>query len=304
MTKNLKYKYVFLGDCNSINIEIICKSLNVLSSNIRYILIGNINDLGKYLKKIKSTVKINEIINPYDFNECKSNYLNIFNVENISKEKYKNLLNQIKLSNLIANKTKKDLITMPINKSIFKKKINFIGMTEYLGKLNNKKTIMLMYGDKFSVVPYTTHINLRLIHSLIKKDKLKSFIELLFKYIEVKNYNLNFKYILCLCYNPHCGESETIGKEDSLITKTFKKYKRISGPFAADSAFKNIKKNSLFIAMYHDQGLIPFKTLNNLGFNLTLGLNYRRISPDHGTAINKKYKNISDNTSYLACMRI
>jgi 4-hydroxythreonine-4-phosphate dehydrogenase len=258
----------------------------------------------KYLKKIKSIIEINEIINPYNFKECKSNYLNIFNIENISTQKYKNLLNQINLSNFISNKTKKDLVTMPINKSIFKKKINFTGMTEHLGKLNNKKTIMLMCGDNFSVIPYTTHINLKFLHRHIKKDKLKSFIELLLKYIKVESYNLNFKYIKYLCYNPHCGENETIGEEDSLITKTFMRYKKISGPFAADSAFKNIQKGSLYIAIYHDQGLIPFKTLNNLGFNLTLGLNYRRVSPDHGTAIDKKYKNISDNSSYLACMRI
>ena len=111
-------KYVFLGDYNSLNIEIICKSFKKLKKNNSYILLGNINELKKYLKKLRSSIMVNEIINPYDFKECNNNYLNIFNIENISNEKYKNILNQIQIANILANKTKKDLITMPINKSI------------------------------------------------------------------------------------------------------------------------------------------------------------------------------------------
>ena len=64
---------------------------------------------------------------------------------------------------------------MPINKSIFKKKIKFIGMTEYLGKLNKKKTIMLMHGDKFSIIPLTTHINLKNIYNILINQKLLNF---------------------------------------------------------------------------------------------------------------------------------
>ena len=80
------------------------------------------------------------------------NMLNIFNVENISREKSINLINQIKISNYLSEKTKFDLVTLPIDKSVFKKKIEFNGMTEFLGELNNKKTIMLMHGDKFSII--------------------------------------------------------------------------------------------------------------------------------------------------------
>ena len=113
-------KYVFLGDCNSLNIEIICKSFKRLKKNKSYILLGNINELRKYLRKLRSSIIVNEIINPYNFKECDNNYLNIFNIENISNEKYKNILNQIQIANIIANKTRRDLITMPINKSIIK----------------------------------------------------------------------------------------------------------------------------------------------------------------------------------------
>ncbi len=302
--KTLKHKYVFLGDLNSVNVEIICKSIKQLPPDIKYILIGNIRELKKYLKKIKSDFLINEVLDPYDFSAFKYSFLNIFNIEDISSQKYKNLLNQLNFCNFISNKTENDLITMPINKSIFKKNINFIGVTEYLGKLNKIKTLMLMHGDIFSVIPYTTHINLKLVHRNMKSDKLENFLDLLIKYIKIKKYKLNFKHINILCYNPHCGENGTIGIEDNLITKVLKKYNKISGPIPADSAFNYIKTSSLFLSIYHDQGLIPFKALNNIGINQTLGLSYRRLSPAHGTAVNKKYKNISDNSSFLACMRI
>ena len=65
---------------------------------------------------------------------------------------------------------------------------------------------------------------------------------------------------------------------------------------------KTIKKNTLFISTYHDQALIPFKIINKKSLNMTIGLNYRRLSPAHGTAKNIKFKNIADNTSYITCL--
>ena len=302
--KIIKKKYVFLGDFDSINIELICNSFQILKNKTKYILIGNLNNLKKYLYKIKSDIPINEIFNPYDFDKCYNYSLNIFNIENISSQKYKNLLNQINIANYLANDSQTDLVTMPINKSLIKEKIKFIGVTEYLGKINNKKTIMLMYGEKFSVIPLTTHINPKKIHLDLNKINLKEVITRLLALIKDKRYNLNFNHIKFLCYNPHCGEKETIGNEDKIIADLIKKLKKVSGPFPADSAFQNIKKDSLYISTYHDQALIPFKLINKKGVNLTMGLNYRRLSPTHGTAKDIKYKNISDNSSYIACMKI
>ena len=302
--KNTKKKYVFLGDLDSINIELICNSFQVLKNKTKYILIGNLNNLKKYLYKIKSDISINEIINPYDFDICYNYSLNIFNIENISSLKYKNLINQINIANYLANESHTDLVTMPINKSLIKKNIKFVGVTEYLGKINNKKTIMLMHGEEFSVIPLTTHINPKKIHLDLNKNNLKEVIIRLLRLIDDKRYNLNFNHIKFLCYNPHCGEKETIGSEDKIIADLIKKLRKVSGPFPADSAFNNIKKNSLYISTYHDQALIPFKLINKKGINLTMGLNYRRLSPTHGTAKDIKYKNISNNSSYIACMQI
>ena len=305
MAKTLiKKKYIFLGDCDSINIEIICKSYPILKNKIKYIIIGNIEDLQKYLKKIKTNIKIKEIIDPYDFNKVDVNYLNIYNVNNISIEKFKNLLNQIKIANIISNKTGLDLITMPIDKSLFKKKIKFIGMTEYLAEINKQKTIMLLYGDNFSVVPLTTHINLKNVHFYITIKKLKFTLSFLLKLIKEKKYGLKFNLIKFLCYNPHCGENKTIGNEDEIIKRSLSLFRNIKGPFSADSSFSKLKKNTLFISTYHDQVLIPFKALNAKMINITLGLNYRRLSPAHGTAKDIKFKNKANINSYIECMKI
>tara|TARA_A100001011_G_C14308247_1_gene844263 strand:+ start:3031 stop:3933 length:903 start_codon:yes stop_codon:yes gene_type:complete len=300
----MKNKYVFLGDINSINVEIISKSYISLKGKVRYILLGNISDLKRYLLRIKSKLKINEILNPLDFGEYNDQYINIFNIENNSSKKYKNLLNQIYIANTLSNMTNYDLITMPINKVVFKKNINFIGLTEYLGEINRKKTLMMMHGEKFSIIPFTTHINPKDISKNLKNETLSNFIKNIQKIVIDKRYNLYFNHIKFLCYNPHCGENNTLGNEDDKIQKILSKFKNIKGPYPADSAFLNIDKKTLFISTYHDQALIPFKVLNNKGMNITLGLDYRRISPAHGTALDIKYKNMSDNTSYIECMKI
>ena len=298
----MKKKFVFLGDLDSINLELIHNSHNYLKNKVKYILLGNIKDASKYLSKINSNLEINEIYNPLNFENYKKDNLNFFNIENIHKEKHQTLLNQLSIVNHLSNSSQIDLVTLPINKSVFKKKIEFTGMTEYLGKINKRNTIMLMHGEKFSVIPLTTHINLKDVRKHLNKKYLNLKLTLINKQIQRRIYELNFKSIKFLCYNPHCSEENTIGNEDRKISKIIKKFKNIYGPLSADSAFNNIQNNLLFISMYHDQALIPFKILNKKGINLTLGLNYRRLSPAHGTAKDIKYKNISNSSSYIACM--
>ena len=301
----MKKKFVFIGDVDSINLEIVHKSHRLLKNKVQYILLGNISDVCKYLKKIKSKLDINEIINPLDFETYNPNSLNLFNIENISKKKFQNLINQIEVSNKLSNILKIDLVTLPINKSLFKKEIEFIGITEYLAKINKKNTFMLMYGEKFSVVPITTHINLNKVNKFLNKKYLDRILKQIIFQTQRKIYKLNIKSIKFLCYNPHCGEDNTIGPEDKIISELISKFKKITGPFSADSAFKNLNdKGLLFVSMYHDQALIPFKILNQKGINLTMGLNYRRLSPAHGTAQDIKFKNIADISSYLACMEL
>ena len=298
----MKKKLVFVGDTQSVNLEIIAKSHQKLKNKVKYILLGNKKEIINHLSKTKYKITLNEIFDLIKFHDFKKNELNIYNIDNISSYKYKNLLNQIDISNFLSSKLGFDLVTMPIDKSIFKKKIKFTGMTEHLGKINNKKTFMIMYGDKFSVIPLTTHINLKKVHNFVKKDLIFNFINSVISLIENRFYNLKVKKKVFLCFNPHCSENGTLGTEDQIIKTSLIKSKKIDGPIAADSAFNKLDKNTLFFSMYHDQALIPFKILNKKSFNLTLGLNYRRLSPSHGTAKDIIFKNIANNTSYLECM--
>ncbi len=298
----MKKKYVFLGDTNSINIEIICKSHSIIKNKVKYILIGNKIDLIKYLKKINSKLDINEILDPISFRKYDSSKLNFYNVENLQKKKSINIINQINVSNKLSSITNNDLITMPIDKSIIKKEITFNGMTEYLAKINKKMTVMLMYGNKFSVIPLTTHINLKNVNIHISKKFINSKLNNITKLIEERDHRIDIDKVFFLCVNPHCSENRTIGNEDQIIGNTIKNFSKINGPIPADSAFNNFNKKSLFISMYHDQVLIPFKILNENGINITLGLPFLRLSPAHGTARNLKYKNKADNLSFLKCM--
>ena len=192
--QKIKKKLIFLGDINSINIELIIKSFSYLKSKVDYVLFCNKKDLENNFLFKKSKIKLNEIYDPYKFLNYDKNKLNIYNIEDISKKKYINLLNQIKICNDIANITKYDLVTMPVNKSIFKK-IHFIGMTEYLGKINNTATIMLMVGEVFSIIPYTTHINIKNVNRSIKFDKVNLFIKNILISLKKEIYQLNFKKI-------------------------------------------------------------------------------------------------------------
>ena len=297
----MKNKYIFLGEIESINTELIFKSFKFLKNKVRYIIIGDLSLFKKHSKFLKNIPNIKEVNNPLDFSSLNSNFLNFFHLAP-KKTKIENMLAQLELCNFLSNETGNDLVTLPINKSVFKKNLKFNGMTEYFGKLNKKNTIMLMKGEKFSITPITTHINL--------KDVGKGFIskiESFFKTLLQSNINKNllkdYKNFIFLCFNPHCSENGTLGNEDLIINKYLKKFKNIKFKLvSADSAFNRIEEKTLFLSFYHDQALIPFKILNKKSFNQTLGLNYRRLSPSHGTAVDIKFQNLADNTSYIQCM--
>ena len=306
LIKKSNNKLVFIGDTNSINLEIIEKSHDELYlKNIKYILIGNLDETIKYFKRLKTNKRINEVFDLSQNNYKDKNSINLFNIGNKQFEKHLNIINQINISNNLAKLNNTDLVTMPINKSIIKKKYLFNGMTEHLGMINECKTYMLMKGEKFSIIPLTTHVKFKDILANIKIDKTYIFLKEIIKII--KNKKLKFNRIIILGINPHAGENGTLGNEELTINKSIKKIIKMTnikivGPIAADSAFKNTNINDLFISYYHDQALIPFKIINKRAINYTIGLAYNRYSPSHGTAENIIYKNIADMNSYKKCM--
>ena len=306
-TEVLNNKLIFVGDLNSINLEIIAKSYKHLTKkNIKIILIGDIDKIQKYFIRIRFKVSIVELFSIEDHLNFNNKNIFIFHAGSNSTDKPNLILNQIVISNNLSKHKSFDLITMPIDKSIIKKGNNFNGVTEFLSKINLKKTFMLMRGESFSIIPLTTHIKFK---NILNGFNAKNFYKDLKDIIHIINEKkFNYNEIIILGINPHAGEDGTLGNEENIIKKVIitinkeMKFIKIKGPLSADSAFKNIDSRKLFISYYHDQALIPFKILNTQSINHTIGLAYNRFSPTHGTASDIIYKNKSNNSSFLQCM--
>ncbi|MDR6299757.1 4-hydroxythreonine-4-phosphate dehydrogenase PdxA [Mesonia maritima] len=184
------------------------------------------------------------------------------------------------------------LVTAPINKNVIQsEKFNFPGHTDYLAKELEGNSLMLMVGEQLKVGLLTDHVPVKEIANVITPELITRKVTIIEETLK-KDFKVQKPKIAILGINPHSGDSGVIGKEDEeilkpTIQKISEKGKLVFGPYSADSFFgsKNYKNFDAVIAAYHDQGLIPFKTLSfGKGVNYTAGLNRIRTSPDHGTA--------------------
>lgn len=195
----------------------------------------------------------------------------------------------------LAIKKEVDAITtLPINKEAWNKAgIRYKGHTEVLQDVFKKDAIMMIGCEKLFSILFTQHIPIKDVSKNIKKDKLYSF------FMDTYNSLKKAQNIAVLGLNPHAGDNGVIGDEEKAIKKAIKKAnKKIKkeffyGPLVPDTAFspKNLKNLNYFIAMYHDQGLIPVKMKYfEESVNVTLNLPIIRTSVDHGTAFDIAYK--------------
>jgi len=198
------------------------------------------------------------------------------------------------------------LLTAPINKhSIQSDEFNFPGHTDYLNQELEGESLMFMVTESLKVGLLTDHVPIKDIASHIDEDLITSKIETIYKSLRV-DFAIRKPKIAVLGINPHTGDNGVIGNEDDTILRpTLKKIretgKLIYGPYSADSFFgsNNYKNFDAVVATYHDQGLIPFKTLSfGQGVNYTAGLNKVRTSPDHGTAYEIAGKGVADASSF------
>ena len=198
------------------------------------------------------------------------------------------------------------LVTAPINKNnIQNENFEFPGHTDYLAKKFEGKSLMFMVSEDLKVGLVTDHIPIKKVHSNITKDKVKEKFSLINESL-IKDFGIQRPKIAVLSIDPHVGDGGTIGDDDDKILKPA--LKEISetenfvfGPFSSDSFFGSglYKKYDAVLAIYHDQGLIPFKTLSfGEGVNYTAGLTKIRTSPDHGTGYDIAGKGLADNTSF------
>jgi len=198
------------------------------------------------------------------------------------------------------------LVTAPINKyNIQSENFNFPGHTDYLNQELEGNALMFMVQEDLRVGLFTDHIPLNEVTSHLTEELITKKIETI-KQSLIQDFSINKPKIAVLGLNPHCGDGGVIGKEDDAILKPtlkkiFDKGTLVFGPFAADGFFgsNQFEKYDAVIATYHDQGLIPFKTLSfGKGVNYTAGLNKIRTSPDHGTAYDIAGKGIADYNSF------
>jgi len=311
-----KYILIILGEPFSTFSEILGKYFSKRTKSKKVIiLIGNKKLFNDQLKKLKYKLELNEINN---LRNAKKNIINFFNISfkynkafskiSIKSKKYIESSFDTALDIIKKNEDKFILINGPVSKKAFLQK-KYLGITEYLSrKTNTKNEVMLIYNEKLSVSPITTHIPLKYVAKQISKKKIVNNI------LKINNY---YKEILkkktsfaILGINPHCETIDRFSEEDKIIKPSInilkKKKINIEGPFAADTFFlkKNIKKYNVVVGMYHDQVLTPIKTIFNFNaINVTIGLPFIRISPDHGPNSIMLGKNKSDPSSFEYAMK-
>lgn len=198
------------------------------------------------------------------------------------------------------------LVTAPINKyNIQSEDFKFPGHTDYLNQELEGDALMMMVQDNLRVGLITDHVPLNEVASHLTEGLITKKIETIRKSL-VQDFSIVKPKIAVLGLNPHAGDGGVIGKEDDLILKPvlkkiFDSGTMVFGPFPADGFFgsSQYEKYDAIVAMYHDQGLIPFKTLSfGKGVNYTAGLNKVRTSPDHGTAYDIAGKDMADYNSF------
>ena len=218
-----------------------------------------------------------------------------------------------KAVNLVVNGKAKALCTSPINKDVLKSGADFPypGHTEFLAHLDNIDTpVMMLACSKLKVVPATIHIPLKEVPCSLSVEGLSETIKITNKAMKEK-FNISKPVIAVSGLNPHAGENGQLGREEKEILipaiRNLQGSINIIGPLSADAMFHPAAraKYDVAITMYHDQALIPLKTIGfEEGVNITLGLSFVRTSPDHGTAFDLAGQNIADETSTIKAIKM
>jgi len=317
MSKNFKPIIIVTGDPNSIFYEIFFKTFKKIKCKNPIILITCKKKFFREAKIFKFIKKVNIIDLKKTNFIFKRSSINLIDIElKVSKNKKNNdilLNNYIEKSfdfalELIKEKISNKLLNGPINKKKFLNK-EYLGVTEYIAsKINKREFGMLIYNKSLSVCPMTTHLPIKKVVPFVTK---KNIIE---KVVIINEFYKNFlkikPRIAVTGLNPHCESILDFNEDDKITKPTIKLLKKkgfsIDGPFPADTIFlKDNRKNyDVILGMYHDQVLTPIKTLFEFNaVNITMGLPFLRVSPDHGPNYKMVGKNISNHNSFLESVK-
>lgn len=306
---------ISIGDLNGIGSEVVLKTFEDarMLEMCTPVIFANVKILSFVKKTFESTSMLHGIDKLDQIVTGKINVLNVWkegidlnfgvNDENVGKYAIKSF---VAATDALKAGLIDVLVTAPINKyNIQSEEFKFPGHTDYLDKELEGDALMLMVQDNLRVGLLTDHVPVNEVASHLTEALIIRKIETIKKTL-TQDFSINKPKIAVLGLNPHAGDGGVIGKEDEAIIrpaikKLFDKGTLVFGPYPADGFFGNgqYEKFDAVIAAYHDQGLIPFKTLSfGKGVNYTAGLNKIRTSPDHGTAYEIAGKNLADFNSF------
>lgn len=307
---------ITIGDVNGVGLEVILKTFSeprmlLFCTPVIYGSTSTIN----YHRKVIDAKNFNyHIANTIDhIHRGKVNLINLweeplrFTLGTANPENAKYALISLQRAVEDAKVGKLDgIVTAPIDKySIQSNDFQFPGHTEFFAKSFDSKVLMLLLGEELRIGVVTGHVPLSEVSANLTKEKVREKLVVLAKSL-ISDFGVSMPKIAVLGLNPHAGEKGMLGKEEiEIIEPVIKDLKDKNmlafGPFPADGFFgmKQYREFDGVLAMYHDQGLVPFKLMNfETGVNFTAGLPIVRTSPDHGTAYNIAGKNIADETSF------
>ncbi len=314
--KDLKIRVgISIGDLNGIGPEIILKTFSDkrMFEFCTPVVFGSTKVMSYYRKSLGLNIDIFGITRFYQMAPKRLNVLNLWKeVINIQMgvpdpvigkyavDSFKHAVQALKNGDIDV------LVTAPINKkTVQSDEFDFPGHTDYLARELEGEALMMMISDEMKVALVTDHLPLRLVSTQISEKRIRSKVLTLLHSLQ-QDFNIEKGKIAVLGLNPHAGDDGLIGKEDKeIIRPTIEKLKDeghfVFGPYAADGFFGTgaYRHFDAVLAMYHDQGLIPFKMSGfGKGVNFTAGLNKIRTSPDHGTAYELTGKGIADESSF------
>ena len=316
MEKEEKIKIgISIGDLNGIGGELVIKTFedNRMLEFCTPIIYASVKTVAFLKIHFQSPLDFNKIQKASQAVDSKVNVVSVWHEDvqiNFGEEDLKIGEYAVKSLQAAVEDLKNDqidvLVTAPINKhNIQSDAFKFPGHTDYLAQELEGDSLMFMVSDDLKVGLLTDHVPVSEVSNQITTELIEKKISIIYKSL-VQDFSIRMPRIAVLGINPHTGDNGVIGSEDDTVLRpaleTIKKTgKLVYGPYSADSFFgsKNYKNFDAIVATYHDQGLIPFKTLAfGNGVNFTAGLNKVRTSPDHGTAYEIAGKGEADITSF------
>ena len=307
---------ITMGEPGGINSEIFLKASKEINKINNFIICDP-----SWIQKSLEFFNKKKSINILDQNlDIKENYINImptkrkviFKLGKPNKRNNSAIIESIdKAIYLAKNKKVSGIVTLPIyKKNLIEDGFKFSGHTEYLSYKDKSDSLMVLMNKKLKVATVTTHIPITKISKSLNKSLIIKKINILNESL-IKDFKINSPKIAISSLNPHAGEEGRIGREEiDIIIPALKHLRRnninVVGPLPADTLFNkdNLKEYDARLCMFHDQALIPIKTLDFFnGINFTSGLSFIRTSPDHGTAFNISGKNIANPSSLISSIK-